>query len=314
MQHGPQVIVFRPRHGLRREEIVRHHLHPLDHRGRRADGFGEILADDAARQRGVFGLEPPALVPDVAADVDEVGLRGIAGGGGGGEGDDIEPVAVAGDRHEFLEVGELGRVLFGPGEEVEGGGAGIVPGVFAARRGLEVGGLEEGGEGLVDGVADVEAGSVCERVRWSRGKGGGGGDHTHILQRPFNTIVRQRHRHLIRSVQPLPRLRNHPHARQIAEQSLQQHGIRARPLGHEILDAEGPLGRGERFEQPEVDADFGDADFEPGVEEPEHGVVGGFHVFGGAAEVVLELEAGALVDVGGGAVEGRHDGGHFWWG
>lgn len=158
MQHGPQVIILGPGHGLRREEIVCHHLHAFDHRGRRANGFGEILADDPARERGVFGFQAPALVPDVAADVDEVGLRGSAGVGGGGEGDDVEPVAVAGDGHEFLEVGELGRVLFGPGEEVEGGVAGIVPGVFAACGGLEVGGLEEGGHGLVDGVADVEAG------------------------------------------------------------------------------------------------------------------------------------------------------------
>lgn len=159
MQHGPQVIVFRPRHGLRREEIVRHHLHAFDHRGCGADGFRKVLADDAARQRGVFGLEAPALVPDVAADVDEVGLRGSAGGGVAGEGHDVEPIPVAGDGHEFLEVGELGWVLFGPGEEVEVCGAGVVPGVFAACGGLEVGGLEEGGEGLVDGVADVEAGS-----------------------------------------------------------------------------------------------------------------------------------------------------------
>lgn len=151
-------------------------------------------------------------------------------------------------------------------------------------------------------------------MRW-RGGREGKGDDTHILQRPFNTIVRQRHRHLIRSIQPLPRLRNHPHAGEITEQPLQQHGIRPRLLGHEILDAEGPpLSCGQRFEQTQVDADFGDADFEPGVEEPQHGVVGGFHVFGGAAEVVLQLEAGALVDVGGGAVEGGHDGGHLFFG
>lgn len=161
MQHGAEIIEFRVPDGLRGEEIIGHHLHALHHRGRRMDGFREVLADDAARQRRVFGLQAAALVADVAADIDEVGLIGLAGGGVGGEGDDVEPVAVAGDGHEFLEVGELLGVLFCPGEEIEVGVGGFVPGEFAVGVGLEVLFLEEGGDGLVDGVADVEADEVC---------------------------------------------------------------------------------------------------------------------------------------------------------
>lgn len=108
---------------------------------------------------------------DVAADIDEVSLIGLAVFGVGGEGDDVEPFAVAGDGHEFLEVGELLGVLFSPGEEIEVGVGGFVPGEFAVGVGLEVLFLEEGGDGLVDGVADVEAGGVLAKYGgYFRGK------------------------------------------------------------------------------------------------------------------------------------------------
>lgn len=103
VQDGAEIVVFRILDGLRREEIMRHHLNTLHHRWRRFDRFLQILADDPARQIRVFGLQPPTLMPDVAANVDEVGA--VGGAGVVGEGDDVEPFAVAGDGHEVLEPG-----------------------------------------------------------------------------------------------------------------------------------------------------------------------------------------------------------------
>lgn len=62
-------------------------------------------------------------------------------------------------------------VLFGPGEEVEVGGFGVVPGELAGGFALELVRLEEGREGLVDGVADVETFIALVSASWEKGMG-----------------------------------------------------------------------------------------------------------------------------------------------
>ena len=109
-------------------------------------------------------------------------------------------------------------VLFCPGEEIERGVGGGVPGELAVGVCLEVLGLEEGGEGLVDGVADVEAAGVCDLVVfvcppfvygvrmgfWALGD-------LHVLQRALNTLVCQGDGHLVGGIQTFSRFGDHPH-------------------------------------------------------------------------------------------------------
>ena len=111
-------------------------------------------------------------------------------------------------------------MLFCPGEEIERGVGGRVPGELAVGVCLEVLGLEEGGEGLVDGVADVEAASACDLVMFLRPylctvygvrMGFWALGDLHVLQRALNTLVCQGDGHLVGGIQTFSRFGDHPH-------------------------------------------------------------------------------------------------------
>ena len=79
----------------------------------------EILKHDAALELRVSASEADALVADAAANVDEQCLVGLRGPGTNLllKREDGEPVALADDLHDLLELGKVLGLIGEPGEK-----------------------------------------------------------------------------------------------------------------------------------------------------------------------------------------------------